>query len=144
MTHSAQLLSGCGHVQHEPDGGGDGGDGGGGAGGGDGGDGGGGAFEPQGPLQGFSSVLGMQFLHPRFAGFPRLVTQMHWAVWPPGCGTVAAWQRTRLFPGPPATWAARAPCLRWMARHWLRVLSCPSVVVGLSGRATLTQGVTRD
>ena len=37
MTHSAQLLSGCGHVQHEPDGGGDGGDGGGGAGGGDGG-----------------------------------------------------------------------------------------------------------
>ena len=30
MTHSAQLLSGCGHVQHEPDGGGDGGDGGGG------------------------------------------------------------------------------------------------------------------
>ena len=34
MTHSAQLLSGCGHVQHEPDGGGDGGGGGGGAGGG--------------------------------------------------------------------------------------------------------------
>ena len=33
MTHSAQLLSGCGHVQHEPDGGGDGGGGGAGGGG---------------------------------------------------------------------------------------------------------------
>ena len=35
FSHSAQLLTGCGHVQHEPDGGGNGGDGGG-AGGGEG------------------------------------------------------------------------------------------------------------
>ena len=126
-----------------PGGGGDGGDGG--AGGGDGGGGGGaGSTSTQGPLQGFSSVLGMQFLHPRFAGFPRLVTQMHATVVFPACGTAAAWQRTRLFPGPPAIGAARAPCLRWMARHWLRVLSCPSDTPGFSGRATLTQGVTRD
>ena len=69
----------------------------------------------------------MQFLHLRAAGFPRLVTQMHGTVVLPAWGTIVAWQRTRLFPGPPAMGAARAPCLRWMPRHWLRALSCASV-----------------
>ena len=69
----------------------------------------------------------MQFLHLRAAGFPRLVTQMHATVLFRGCGMRVAWQRTRRFPGPPAMGAARAPCLRWMPRHWLRALSCASV-----------------
>ena len=96
------------------------------------------------PWKVFRSALGMQFLHPRFAGFPRLVTQMHATVVFPACGTAAAWQRTRLFPGPPAIGAARTPCLRWMARHWLRALSCASVTPAPSGWTTLTQGVRRD
>merc|ERR1712091_493207 len=83
-------------------GGGAGGDGG--AGGGDGGDGGGGGFTgPTGSRT--RPVAGMQFLHPRFAGFPRLVTQMHETVLFMGCGMRVAWQRTRRFPGPPS-WAA--------------------------------------
>ncbi len=61
------------------------------------------------------------------AGCPRLMTQVHGAVARPAGGTSAAWQRTRLFLGPPAIGAARLPCLRWMPRHWLRTLSCASV-----------------